>query len=84
MNERKGKRSQCIDTLVPMVHILPGGGSLAVPMGGPKAVYMGIISVSGGPYRSTSADLVYYIGRVVYDCLLIMYIERLYWYVSED
>ena len=23
---RKGERSQCIDTLVPMVHILPGGG----------------------------------------------------------
>jgi len=41
-----------------------------VPMGGPKAVYMGIISVSGGPYRSTSADLVYYIGRVFYDGLL--------------
>jgi hypothetical protein len=39
-------------------------------MGGPKAVYMGMISVSGGPYWSTSADLGYYIGLVVYECLL--------------
>ena len=70
MNERKGKRSQCIDTLVPMGHLLPRGGLSAVPMGGPKAVYMGIISVSGGPYWSTSADLVYYIGRMFYDGIL--------------
>ena len=42
-----------------------------MPMGGPKVVYMGIISVSGGPYRSTSADLVYCIGRMFYDAVLV-------------